>query len=235
MNNFNENITYGTLSQSEVAAISRRFLLHVYNWMAMGLAITGLIAYGIGTTNVVSYISGGLMLFIIIAQLLVVILLSALLNKISSTVAIGAFFLYSILTGITFSLLFLVYIDVSIYSTFLICAGMFAAVSVFGYTTKINLSGIGTFLLMGLVGLIIASVVNIFIANDTLNLVISYAGVLIFTGLTAFDTQRIKRYSMGLDIDSEYGKKVAIMGALNLYLDFINLFLFLLRIMGDRR
>ncbi|MCB0728163.1 MAG: Bax inhibitor-1/YccA family protein, partial [Ignavibacteriae bacterium] len=157
------------------------------------------------------------------------------INKMPSGVAIGAFFLYAALTGVTFSVLFLVYTGGSIASTFFICAGMFAAVSAYGYFTKRDLAKMGTYLFMALIGLIIASVVNIFLKSGTMSLIISYVGVLIFTGLTAYDTQKIKKMSQTSDIDSEQGKKGAVMGALALYLDFINMFLFLLRILGDRK
>ena len=157
------------------------------------------------------------------------------INKIPAGVAIGAFFLYAALTGVTFSVLFLIYTGASIASTFFICAGMFGAVSAFGYITKMDLSKFGTYFFMALIGIIIASVVNIFLNSSTLNWIISYVGVIIFVGLTAYDTQRIKKMSQVTDFDTEQGKKGAVMGALTLYLDFINMFLFLLRILGNRK
>lgn len=216
---------------------TRKFLLAVYNWMAMGLAVTGVIAYGIANSNFVYTLAQSPFLFygLVIVQFLVVIGLTFAINKIPSGVAVGAFFLYAALTGVTFSLLFLMYTGGSIAATFFICASMFAGVSIFGYVTKMDLTKIGTFLFMALIGLIVASVVNFFLNSTTLYWIISYVGVIIFVGLTAYDTQRIKKMSQVTDYNSEEGKKSAVFGALTLYLDFINMFLFLLRILGDRK
>ena len=235
MNQFQNNI--GAVDASFSTEATRKFLLNVYNWMAMGLALTGVIAYGTANSSFVDVIMSNPMIYfgLFIAQLAVVMGLTFAINKIPSGVAIGAFFLYAALTGLTFSVLFLVYTGGSIASTFFICAGMFAAVSVFGYVTKMDLSKLGTYLFMALIGLIIASVVNIFLNSNTLNWIISYVGVIIFVGLTAYDTQKIKKMSQTTDFDSEQGKKGAVMGALTLYLDFINMFLFMLRILGDRK
>lgn len=235
MNQF-QNYT-GAVEASFSTEATRKFLLNVYNWMAMGLAITGIIAYGISRSSFVEVMySNPFVLFaIIILQLGVVMGMTFAINKIPSGVAIGAFFLYSALTGLTMSAIFLVYTGTSIASTFFVCAGMFAAVSAFGYVTKSDLSKFGTYFFMALIGLILASVVNIFLKSTTLNWIISYAGVLIFVGLTAYDTQRIKKMSQSTDIDSEAGKKSAVIGSLMLYLDFINMFMFLLRIFGDRK
>jgi uncharacterized protein len=239
MDNYNQQYAqYKPVEASFSTAEVRRFLLHVYNWMTMGLAVTGIVAFGVSTSNVLlrfivmnPFIFYGLM----IAQLLVVIILSAAINKMPSVVAVGAFFFYAFLTGLTFSILFLVYTSGSIAYTFLICAAMFGSVSIFGYITKMNLAGVGIFMMMGLFGLIIASIVNIFLQSPMLYWIISYIGVLIFVGLTAWDTQRIKKMAQATSFETEEGKKAAIMGALTLYLDFINMFLFLLRIMGNRR
>ncbi|MDQ3194055.1 MAG: Bax inhibitor-1/YccA family protein [Bacteroidota bacterium] len=235
MNQFPNNI--GAVDASFSTATTRKYLLNVYNWMAMGLALTGIIAYGIAQSPFVYTIIQNPILYfgLFIAQFAVVMGLTFAINKIPAGVAIGAFFLYSALTGVTFSVLFLVYTGASIASTFFICAGMFAGVSVFGYVTKMDLTKFGTYFFMALIGLIIASVVNIFLNSSTLNWIISYAGVVIFVGLTAYDTQRIKKMSQMSDFDSEEGKKSAVMGALTLYLDFINMFLFLLRILGNRK
>lgn len=235
MNQFFNNT--GAVDASFTTETTRKFLLNVYNWMAMGLALTGLIAYGTANSSFVNVIMGNPVIYfgLFIAQLLVVMGLTFAINKIPSGVAIGAFFLYAALTGLTFSVLFLVYTGGSIASTFFICAAMFGSVSVFGYMTKMDLSKFGTYFFMALIGLIIASVVNIFLKSNTLNWIISYAGVIIFVGLTAYDTQRIKKMSQSTDFDSEQGKKGAVMGALTLYLDFINMFLFMLRILGDRK
>ncbi|MBK8551559.1 MAG: Bax inhibitor-1/YccA family protein [Ignavibacteria bacterium] len=235
MNQFFNNT--GAVDASFTTETTRKFLLNVYNWMAMGLALTGIIAYGTANSSFVNVIMGSPVIYfgLFIAQLLVVMGLTFAINKIPSGVAIGAFFLYAALTGLTFSVLFLVYTGGSIASTFFICAAMFGSVSVFGYMTKMDLSKFGTYFFMALIGLIIASVVNIFLKSNTLNWIISYAGVIIFVGLTAYDTQRIKKMSQSTDFDSEQGKKGAVMGALTLYLDFINMFLFMLRILGDRK
>lgn len=231
------------LSQSQAveapysSELTRKFLLNVYNWMAMGLAVTGLIAFGVAGSQFSYTLASSPMLYfgLAIVQIGIVFGLSAAINKIPSGVAIGAFFLYSALTGLTFSIIFLVFTGASIASTFLICAGMFAAVSVFGYVTKRDLSKVGTYMFMALIGLIIASVVNIFLQSSTLTWIMSIVGVIVFTGLTAYDTQKIKQMSQSTDFDSEQGKKAAVLGALALYLDFINLFMFLLNFLGNRR
>lgn len=227
----------GQVDASFSTAATRKFLLNVYNWMAMGLGLTGVVAYGIANSSFVNVLMSTPILYfgLFIAQLAVVMGLSFAINKIPSGVAIGAFFLYAALTGVTFSVLFLVYTGGSIAATFFICAGMFAGVSIFGYVTKMDLSKFGTYLFMALIGIIIASVVNIFLQSNTLNWIISYVGVILFVGLTAYDTQRIKKMSQTADMESEDGKKGAVMGALTLYLDFINMFLFLLRILGNRK
>ncbi|HEY5124219.1 MAG TPA: Bax inhibitor-1/YccA family protein [Ignavibacteria bacterium] len=223
---------------SVVSTESRKFLLNVYNWMAMGLALTAIIAYGISTSEtLLGVIFSNRILFwgIIILQFGVVIALSAAINKMPVLLAIGAFFLYAALTGLTLSSIFVLYTSSSIASTFLICSLMFGSVSVFGYITKMDLSRFGTFMFMGLIGIVIASVVNIFLKSTMMYWIISYAGVIIFVGLTAWDTQKLKRMSQEMNFDSEQGKKAAVLGALTLYLDFINMFLFLLRIMGSRK
>lgn len=224
----------GAVVQSDV----RTFLLKVYNWMAMGLAITGLVAYAVSTSEqlIELFLMNRIMFYgLIIGQFLLVMAISAGINKMPSIVAVGLFFLYAFLNGLTFAILFLVYTSASIYLTFFTCAGMFAAVSVIGYITKMDLSKVGTFAMMALIGLIIASVVNWFVQSPMLYWIISYAGVIIFVALTAYDTQKIKQMAHSIDANSEQGKKGAIMGALTLYLDFINMFLFLLRIMGSRK
>lgn len=235
MNQFQNNI--GAVDASFSTEATRKFLLNVYNWMAMGLALTGVVAYGIANSSFVNVILSNPIIYfgLFIAQLGVVMGLTFAINKIPSGVAIGAFFLYAALTGLTFSVLFLVYTGGSIASTFFICASMFLGISIFGYVTKMDLSKFGTYLFMALIGIIVASVVNIFLKSSTLNWIISYVGVIIFVGLTAYDTQRIKQMSQTADMDSESGKKGAVMGALTLYLDFINMFLFLLRILGKQK
>jgi hypothetical protein len=215
----------------------RRFMLAVYNWMTLGLGLTAVVAFGIGRTSLVNVIltTPGLFWGIIIVQFLVVLGMSFLMNKIPAIVAVGLFFIYAFLTGVTFSVLFLIYTQSSIAFTFFTCAAMFAGISVFGYITKFDLTRAGGFLFMGLIGLIIASVVNIFLQSTMIYWITSYVGVIIFVGLTAWDTQRIKKMGMFMDSSSEDGKKAAIFGALMLYLDFVNLFLYLLRFMGGRK
>ncbi len=238
MDNYNNQyVQTRPVTEEQTNEMVRRFMLSVYNWMTLGLGLTALAAFGIGRSSLVNVILANPMLFwgIIIVQFAVVLGMSFLMNKINSFLAVGLFFLYSLLTGVTFSTLFLVYTESSIFLTFFTCAAMFAGTSVFGYITKIDLSRFGGFLMMGLIGIIIASVVNIFIGSSAIYWLTSYAGVLVFVGLTAWDTQKIKNMGMFLDSRSEDGKKASIFGALMLYLDFINLFLFLLRIMGGRK
>ncbi len=238
MDNYNNQyVQTRPVTEEQTNEMVRRFMLSVYNWMTLGLGLTALAAFGIGRSSLVNVILANPMLFwgIIIVQFAVVLGMSFLMNKINSFLAVGLFFLYSLLTGVTFSTLFLVYTESSIFLTFFTCAAMFAGTSVFGYITKIDLSRFGGFLMMGLIGIIIASVVNIFIGSSAIYWLTSYAGVLVFVGLTAWDTQKIKNMGMFLDSKSEDGKKASIFGALMLYLDFINLFLFLLRIMGGRK
>jgi len=226
-------------SQPRIAAERQEltFIQRVFSWMAVGLTVTGAVAAVIGTSVDESWWenNSGLMLGLIILELAVVFGLIFLINRISSALAIAAFFFYSALNGVTLSIIFAVYTAASIAATFFVTAGMFGAMAAYGYVTKRDLSKLGSILFMALIGLILASIVNIFLANDALYWIITYAGVAIFAGLTAYDMQKIKAMqAAGADADSEQGKKAAIMGALALYLDFINLFLFLLRIFGRR-
>lgn len=229
-------VTQSTIETGEVQA---SFILKVYNWMTMGLALTALVSLAIefvipGIRWVMienPFIFYGLL----ILELAIVWGLSAAIQKLPAAVAVLVFLGYAALNGVTFSIIFLIYQLGSIAYTFFITAFMFGATSVFGYITKMDLSRVGGILMMALIGLIIASIVNIFVSSSALNWIISYVGVIIFVGLTAYDTQKIKNMSMGIDSSSEEGNKASIMGALALYLDFINLFLFLLRILGRRR
>jgi uncharacterized protein len=213
------------------------FVHRVFAWMAIGLAITGAIAAVIGTSVDETWWedNGGLLFGLIILELAIVFGLVFLINRISSTLAIAAFFFYSALNGVTLSIIFAVYTTASIAGTFFVTAGMFGAMAAIGWVTKRDLSSLGSILFMALIGLILASIVNIFVANEALYWIITYAGVAIFCGLTAYDMQKIKKIQeSGVDAYSEQGKKAAVLGALALYLDFINLFLFLLRIFGRR-
>jgi len=172
---------------------------------------------------------------LILAELALVFWISSGIQRMSSNMAIGLFLLYSVLNGMTLSVLLIAYTGASVASTFFITAGMFGAMSVYGYTTKQDLSSWGNLLFMALIGLILASVVNIFLQSSGLYWLISYIGVLVFVGLTAYDTQKIKQLAAQVIVESEEGRKVAILGALTLYLDFINMFIFMLRILGNRR
>ena len=210
----------------------------VYTWMALALAITGVTAYGVAISpNLISLIFGSRLMFfgLIVAELAMVVILSARLNRLSLTSATLLFVGYSVLNGVTMSSIFLVFTMSSIASTFFICAATFAAMSAYGAFTKSDLSSMGKLMFMALIGLIIATVVNIFVASSTLDLIISYVGVLVFVGLTAWDTQKIKMMLSQADYMDESAQKVALVGALSLYLDFVNLFLYMLRIFGGRR
>lgn len=209
----------------------------VYLWMAMALVITGFTAYGVATSPAaISAIMTNSVLFwgLIIAEFGLVVWLSAAINRLSLSVATLMFVAYSVINGATLSVIFLAFTMSSITKVFFITAGTFGAMAAIGYTTKKDLSGLGKFLLMALIGLIIASVVNIFMRSTGLELIVSYIGVLVFAGLTAYDTQKIKQMLMAAEDTGETAQKIALLGALSLYLDFINLFLYLLRIFGRR-
>ena len=209
----------------------------VYLWMALALCITGITAYGVASSpNLIESIVTNRLLFfgMIFAELGLVIYLSARLHKLSLTSATLLFILYSILNGATLSVILLVYTLASIAKTFFICAGTFGVMAVYGYTTKRDLSSMGKLLLMALIGLIIATLVNIFLKSSGLDMIISYVGVLVFVGLTAWDTQKIKQMLSTVEFMDESAQKMALIGSLSLYLDFINMFLYMLRIFGSR-
>lgn len=230
-----------TIAPEQVVAIKEEtalFMRKVYGWMTAGLIITGIVAYVVASMpGVVTLLYGQVWIFyvLLIVELLAVAYLSVMVNKMSATAAGGVFLAYSFLNGITFSAIFLVYEISSIGSVFFITAAMFGALSLYGYFTKTDLTMWGQVAFMGLVGLIVASLVNMFILNDQVFLVLAYFGVVIFTILTAYDTQKIKNMNIIGNHGTDTDKKEAIMGALTLYLDFINLFLQLLRIFGKRR
>ncbi len=241
----NEHYRTGTVAsvRREAAVdVQRLFMGRVYNWMAGGLAITGLTAWEVGQSmmqkNSIFNQKPGLFILLFIAELVLVMVLSAAIRKLSPMAAACCFIVYSLLSGVTLAPIFLIYTNSSIFAAFFTCAGMFGATSLFGYLTKSNLSRIGSFCFMGLIGLIIASVVNFFLRNSMMDYIISYAGVLIFLGLTAWDTRKLCSLAEGRDEADIYSadmKKLAVVGALTLYLDFINIFLYLLRIFGSRR
>ena len=227
-----------TMSVDSVAAEQQRFMVRVYNWMTAGLAITGFMAFYVSNNETIMNIIFGnpiMPIVLMIAQIGLVFWLASRVMQMSVSQATGVFMLYSGLTGITFSFIFVVYTSASITSTFLVTAGTFGAMSLYGYTTKKDLTSWGSFLFMGLIGIIIASVVNMFMQSTMMHMIITYAGVLIFVGLTAYDTQKIKEMNILGNEGTDEDTKEAIRGALTLYLDFINLFLMLLRLMGDRR
>ena len=223
----------------------RSYMLSVYNYMTSGVLLTGVVALlfayntaGDGANN--SYaaqllINGGPLRWVVmLAPLGLVMWLSFGINRISESTAKGLFWAYAALMGVSLSTILLVYTGASVAQTFFATSAAFAGLSLWGYTTKRDLSGFGTFLIMGVVGLLVASLINMFMRSTGLDLAISFIGVLLFAGLTAYDTQKIK--SMYFQVrGSTFAGKSVVMGALQLYLDFINLFLFLLRFMGDRR
>ena len=214
-------------------------LKNVYLWMTLALGISGVTAIAVANSPQLLELlyDNGLALFIVfIAQLGLVWLISARISSMSINTATALFIAYSILTGVTLASIFIVFTQESIASVFFISAGTFAAISLYGYTTKRDLSNWRTYLLMGLIGLIIASVVNWFMHSEMLYWIISYVGVLVFVGLTAYDTQKIKQMALvSYNQEGEISQKIALLGALTLYLDFINLFIYLLRIFGRRK
>lgn len=228
------NIKYAN-TDSTIAKAQSEFMSKVHAWMFGGLLSTALTAWYFADSGLTSGLIGtNWFWLLIIAQLGIVIVLSGWVQKMSYQIAVLSFLGYSVLTGITLSTIFLVYSTDSIYQTFVIAAGMFAGLSAFGYFTKKNLSGLGSFLFMGLFGIIIMAIINIFIASSAMSFIINIVGIIVFSGLTAYDTQRIKEMYLMQEQGNEFAAKGAILGALILYLDFINLFLFLLRFLGNR-
>ncbi len=216
------------------------FVRKVYNWMCIGLGITALVSlYVSGNETFAGMVFGNSLIFfaLIIAELGLVFAISGMVNRMSAGTATTLFVIYSALNGITLSFIFLAYARASIVSTFFICSATFLACSIYGWTTKKDLTSLGGFFMMGLIGIIIASLVNIFIHSNAVTMIISYIGVIVFVGLTAYDTQKMKDMALTqpAGLDGEVVQKGAILGALSLYLDFINLFLMLLRIFGSSR
>jgi hypothetical protein len=220
----------------------RSYMLSVYNYMASGVLLTGIVAMLFANSSLINLIvnpatgqATPLFWVVLFAPLGLVWWLSLGINRMSARTAQGLFWLYAGLIGVQFSSLFLVYTGVSIAQAFFATAAAFLGLSLYGYTTKRDLSGFGTFLIMGVVGLFVALLVNIFLRSPAMDLAISAIGVLIFAGLTAYDTQKIKSIYFAVAGHGEMAAKTAVLGALNLYIDFINMFLFLLRLFGDRR
>ena len=255
MSDFDRNVTARSGYRTDQVAIDaglRAYMIRVYNYMASGVALTGIVSWltyqaagGDAIQVAGSRISGltpfGQALFsgpativLFLGTLGIVFFMSFRISRLQASTALALFMFYAALLGLMLSSVFLVYTGASITRTFFISAASFGALSLYGYTTQRDLSPIGSFLIMGLFGLILAMVVNLFLGSAPLNFAISAIGVLIFAGLTAWDTQRIKEMYSAQDDGTIAGRK-AVMGALSLYLDFINLFLFLLRFMGDRR
>jgi FtsH-binding integral membrane protein len=213
----------------------RRYMLRVYNYMATGLVLTGLIAWFGATSGFYASIAATPLFWVVLlAPLALVVMLSWRIERMSPAAAQTAFWVYAALVGLSLSGIFLVYTNESIARVFIISAATYGATSLYGYTTRADLSRFGAFLFMGLVGILIAGLVNLFLASTALQLTVSVIGVLVFTGLTAYDTQRIRQIYVEGEDDGIAGKK-AIMGALALYLDFLNIFLLLLRLLGNRR
>ena len=235
---FNQSRPYPMEYQTGAdAGTVARFFNAVYAWMAAGLALTAVVAWWVSTRPdlMAQIFKGPVLIGLVIAQLALVWTISAATQKLGAGAATGLFLLYSALNGLTLSVLFLAYAHATLASAFVISAGMFGAMSVFGFVTKRDLSGLGSMLFMALIGLILASVVSMFWRNSMLTTIINYAGVLIFVGLTAYDTQRLKEVAVATAGDAAAAARYSVNGALTLYLDFINLFLFLVRILGNRR
>jgi len=246
---FNQRSFTKTTDQAVIDEGLRAYMLKVYNYMTTGLLLTGLVAYFFGKASIVTNELGqiigitsiGAMLFgsplkwvVMLAPLGFVFYLSARISKMSVSSAQITFWIFSAIMGLSLASIFIVYTQASIARVFFISSGTFAAMSLYGYTTKKDLTKLGGFLFMGLIGIIIASLVNLFFQSSALHFAISVIGVLVFVGLTAYDTQSIKNMYYAGDSESVGGKK-ALMGALRLYLDFINLFIMLLRLFGQRR
>ena len=226
------------ISTKSEKSIVNSVMKNVFALMTLALAATGAISYIVSNNiQIIKAILENQPLFwgLIIGELVLVIVLSAMINRISFTTALILFALYSVLNGVTLAPLFIVFTAESIASAFFVTAGTFGAMAIFGYITKFDLSGIGKILIMALFGLIIASIVNIFLASSQMEMIINYAGVLIFTGLTAYDTQKIKNLVQENINNENIIPRLSVIGSLTLYLDFINLFLKLLQLMGKRK
>ena len=229
-----------TLQKTQVQVRVNSFVRSVYNWMAIGLALTGFVAYSVANmAEVQNVIFGSPLIFfgLIIAELALVFVISARITRMQAATATLLFLIYSALNGATLSAVFLAYAKATITTTFFVCSATFVGCSIYGWSTRRDLTSLGGFLTMGLIGIIIASLVNMFIQSTAVSAIVSYIGVLVFVGLTAYDTQDIKNMALAQppDIDAGAVRKGAILGALKLYLDFINLFLMLLRIFGSSR
>jgi uncharacterized protein len=229
-----------TVIKTRAEVLVSDYVRSVYNWMGIGLALTGFVAYYVSTSEALIRLVFGnplLLIVLFIAEFGLVFSIAGRVDRMSAGTATALFVIYSGLNGVTLSAIFLVYTQSSIVSTFFIGAATFIACSLYGWATKKDLTSLGGFMVMGLIGIIIASLVNLFIKSSGLSVIISYIGVFVFIGLTAYDTQKIKNMAMTqpANLDGAVIRKGAILGALSLYLDFINLFLMLLSILGQRR
>jgi uncharacterized protein len=229
-----------TVVKTRAEVLVSDYVRSVYNWMGIGLAFTGFVAYYVSTSeSLIRLVFGNplLLMVLVIAELGLVFSIAGMVNRMSAGTATALFVIYSGLNGVTLSSIFLVYVQSSIVSTFFVCAATFIACSLYGWVTKKDLTSLGSFMMMGLIGIVIASLVNLFIKSSSVSMIISYIGVFVFVGLTAYDTQKIKNMAMTqpANLDGAVVRKGAILGALSLYLDFINLFLMLLSIFGQRR
>lgn len=237
-NNFNY-----VQSEQETASMSKTFVANVFSWMAAALVITSVVAYYFAYNPALSNLlfdevtgrPNSLLYVVMFAPLAFVLVMSFGFNRLSYPVLLFIFLLYSAVMGMSLSFIFHIYTAGSIYGTFASCAGMFGLMAVVGYTTKTDLTNFGSIMMMGLVGIIFASIINWFLQSPGMQYIISFIGVLVFTGLTAYDVQKLKRIGAGVEFGVETTSKLVIMGALNLYLDFVNLFMFLLRIFGGRK
>ena len=227
-----DNTRPSTKTISQEKALSKNFVSNVFSLMFIALGITGTTAYWFASSGLVLSLSGTVGWIVMLAPLALVFVMGGAFKKLSAMTMMVIFIVYSLLMGMSLSYIFLAYELGTITSTFFITAGTFGTMAVLGYTTSTDLTKFGSILFMALIGIIIASVVNWFMGSAQLDYIISIAGVLIFTGLTAYDVQKIKRIGSSLEYEGETKQKLVIMGALNLYLDFVNLFLFILRIFG---
>lgn len=239
MQNFNRSSFASTTSSTVYDSSLRAYMAKVYNFMAIALLISGLVAFLVASSpTLMQAIFGTPLAFVVmLAPLGFVIFFSVKLDKISAAKAKTYLYIYSALMGLSLSTILIAYTGASVARTFFVAASTFGAMSIYGYTTKKDLTGMGSFLMMGLIGIIIASLVNLFMHSSALEFAISMIGVVIFIGLTAYDTQKIKQnyYLFGGSNNNEATSKLAVTGALNLYMDFINLFIMMLRFLGDRR
>ena len=234
--NYNE-LNFDAMTREQGLSMSAAFpalMRKVYVWMTLALMITGATAYGVATSPGIQMALFSNQLGLVIAEFALVIGISAAINRLSLTTATLMFVLYSVINGAMLSSIFLIYTMSSIASVFFITAGTFGVMALIGYTTKKDLTSMGRILFMALIGIIIATVVNIFLKSSGLQMIVSYLGVLIFVGLTAYDSQKIKNMLQMAPDASEASQKLALLGALTLYLDFVNLFIYLLRIFGRR-